>query len=169
MADYRLPDTPWHIGYVTKDEDDPRRHKSRCVYNDGRKCLNTNVTECCGSAHCRFYAETEEAARRYQEGMKIKNFRPFAGVIYERRASVLDAKKKNEEKPIEAHDNKTIKPKAIAAKKKKTGRKKDLCKKDIGICKDCGYYTAIRGICSVTRTYRGCIKHCLLYKKNKKD
>lgn len=45
MADYKLSDTPWHISYVTKDEDDPRRHKSRCVYNDGKKRLNGNITE----------------------------------------------------------------------------------------------------------------------------
>lgn len=32
----QLPDTPWHIGYITKDENDPRRHKARCVhYRDG--------------------------------------------------------------------------------------------------------------------------------------
>lgn len=164
MADYKLPDTPWHIGYVTKDGDDPRRHKARCVYNDGRKCLNGNMTECCGSAHCRFYAETEEDARKYQEDMKIKDFRPFAGVIYERRISGLNAKKEDE-KPIENLDNKTRNSKALAAKKKKTKNKKDIRKKGVGICKDCVYYIAIRGMCSVTSTYRGYIKHCLLYKK----
>lgn len=37
MADYKLPDIPWHIGYVIKDEDAPRRHKLKCIYNDGKK------------------------------------------------------------------------------------------------------------------------------------
>lgn len=52
MADYKLPDIPWHIGYVIKDEDAPIRHKLRCIYNDGKKCLNGNITEFCGSALC---------------------------------------------------------------------------------------------------------------------
>ena len=33
----RLPDTPWHVGYAKKQEDDPRRHKARCIhYCDGQ-------------------------------------------------------------------------------------------------------------------------------------
>ena len=27
-----LPDTPWSLGYAKKEERDPRRHKSRCMY-----------------------------------------------------------------------------------------------------------------------------------------
>lgn len=137
-----------------------------CI-NDGRKCLNVNVTECCGSAHCRFYAETEEAARKYREDMKIKDFRPFAGVIYERRVSVHDTKKENKNS-TENPDNKTRISKAIAAKKKKPRKEKKFRKNGVGVCKDCDYYIAIRGMCSVTHTYRGYIKYCLLYKKNKR-
>ena len=33
-----LPDTPWHLGYAKKEESDPRRHKSRCVYLNNGKC-----------------------------------------------------------------------------------------------------------------------------------
>ena len=32
MDEKRLPDTPWHVGFVKKEEDDPRRHKARCIY-----------------------------------------------------------------------------------------------------------------------------------------
>lgn len=167
MANYRLPDTPWHIGYVTKDEDDPRRHKARCVYNDGRKCRNVYMLECCGSAHCRFYAETEEDARKYREDMKIKDFRLFAGVMHERRVSVHDTKKENKNS-TENPDNRIRIPKAIVAEKKKPRKEKKPCKNGVRICKDCDYYIATRGICSVTRTYRGYIKHCILYKKTKK-
>lgn len=27
----KLSDTPWHVGYTKKDENDPRRHKARCA------------------------------------------------------------------------------------------------------------------------------------------
>lgn len=29
----QLPDMPWHIGFVKKDEWDPHRHKARCIYS----------------------------------------------------------------------------------------------------------------------------------------
>jgi len=55
----KLPDTPWHIGFAKKDEDDPRRHKARCVkYYDGQCSFGDK--KCIGSSHCDFYAETEE-------------------------------------------------------------------------------------------------------------
>lgn len=60
----KLPDTPWHIGYVTKDENAPRRHKARCVYNAGNKCKHPRMLACYGSAHCKFYAETEAQAEK---------------------------------------------------------------------------------------------------------
>lgn len=58
-----LPDVPWHIGYTKKDEDDPRRHKSRCVYNKGGKCYCPSseryISKCFSSAHCNYYSEDE--------------------------------------------------------------------------------------------------------------
>ena len=58
----KLTGHPWHVGYLKKDEDDPRRHKSRCVYfsrDDSRKghCARRSGT-CIGSAHCQDYKET---------------------------------------------------------------------------------------------------------------
>lgn len=56
----RLPDTPWHVGYAKKDEDDPRRHKGRCIYFI-KKCTMPKspyyMRECGGSAHCMSYSE----------------------------------------------------------------------------------------------------------------
>ena len=28
METKKVPDTPWHIGFIKKDESDPRRHKA---------------------------------------------------------------------------------------------------------------------------------------------
>lgn len=63
----KLPDTPWHVGYAKKEIDDPKRHKSRCIFYDKghKKCRNLRVGSyqmlCPGSAHCKGYAESEEA------------------------------------------------------------------------------------------------------------
>ena len=58
-----LPDTPWHVGFVKKDKDDPRRHKSRCIHIKNGICLSRICdyfnTKCGGSAHCMYYAESE--------------------------------------------------------------------------------------------------------------
>lgn len=53
-----LPDTPWHVGFAKKKEDDPRRHKARCRYYEEGKCMRYNM-KCCGSAHCKEYKERE--------------------------------------------------------------------------------------------------------------
>lgn len=68
----KLPDTPWHIGYIRRDEMDERRHKSRCVYNDGKLCNNAYMTYCYGSSHCKYYAEDWDTAKKFEESMKIK-------------------------------------------------------------------------------------------------
>ena len=63
-------DTPYHIGFVKKDEDDPRRHKSRCIhYEHGTKNCLKNTMRCVGSAHCTFYQETysKEADPEYNQ------------------------------------------------------------------------------------------------------
>ena len=56
-----LPDTPWHLGYAKKEESDPRRHKSRCVYLNNGKCRcgrsGAYTLKCPGSSHCTCYEE----------------------------------------------------------------------------------------------------------------
>ncbi|WP_027728636.1 hypothetical protein [Treponema sp. C6A8] len=91
MDNIRLPETPWHIGYVKKDENDKRRHKSRCVYNDGTYCNNPDMFYCQSSAHCRFYAETWAEANKYKKEMQI-TYRKDAGII------LTKNRDKNEEK-----------------------------------------------------------------------
>lgn len=66
--DHRLPDTPWHVDIVKKDEADPRRHKSRCIhYQSGRCGWRGNYSgRCIGSSHCMDYNESyEEFEKKY--------------------------------------------------------------------------------------------------------
>lgn len=68
----KLPDTPWHIGYAKKQEDDPRRHKARCIhYRDGQCGWRANYSgKCVGSSHCMDYSESHEDFKKLQEGRK---------------------------------------------------------------------------------------------------
>lgn len=70
----RLPDTPWHLGYAKKAEDDPRRHKSRCIHNQGGICTSTRShycqEKCGGSSHCGDYSESNEAYEELLESKK---------------------------------------------------------------------------------------------------
>jgi len=51
----RLPDTPWHVGYAKKQENDPRRHKARCIhYRDSLKRCKY-----CGM----FYVDIDDSTR----------------------------------------------------------------------------------------------------------
>ena len=54
-------DTPWHIGYTKKEEDDPRRDKRRCIFLHRGKCQNGRsgafTLQCPGSSHCKEYRE----------------------------------------------------------------------------------------------------------------
>lgn len=73
-----LPDTPWHVGYALKKENDPRRHQSRCIYYDKKTKYCTTAQspyvgiKCGGSAHCNAYAETrtEEVVQKEKEFKK---------------------------------------------------------------------------------------------------
>ena len=70
-----LAGTPWHVGYVTKEEDDPRRDRRRCQhYSTKNGHCSVNVL-CYGSAHCRQYRERavehkKEKARKESVGWK---------------------------------------------------------------------------------------------------
>ena len=68
----RLPDTPWHVGYAKKQEDDPRRHKARCIhYCDGQCGWKANYSgKCIGSSHCMDYSESLEDFKKLQESRK---------------------------------------------------------------------------------------------------
>lgn len=66
--DGRLPDTPWHVGYAKKAEDDPRRHKARCIHYVNGECNSSRShyyrETCGGSSHCGEYSETYEDYRK---------------------------------------------------------------------------------------------------------
>lgn len=53
-----LTGTPWHIEKFTRQENDPRRHRSRCIYyiSESKHC-SYRCGQCIGSAHCSHYKE----------------------------------------------------------------------------------------------------------------
>lgn len=58
MSKNAFIEVPYHIGYLTMDEDDSRRHKSRCIYLvDKYDCKK--YESCIGSSHCHYYKEKE--------------------------------------------------------------------------------------------------------------
>lgn len=75
----KLPDTPWHIGFARKDENDPRRHKSRCIHLDDDVCKcglsGCYMMHCAGSSHCRYYAEYQSQWDCFLEDMKTEEER----------------------------------------------------------------------------------------------
>ncbi len=72
MYNNKLPDTPWHVGYAKKKENDPRRHKARCIhYRDGKCGWKANYSgRCIGSSHCMDYVESREDFKELQESRK---------------------------------------------------------------------------------------------------
>ena len=53
--------TPWHFGTISLNEDDERRHQSRCIHfdKDTRSCSYYRE-HCRGSAHCMKYLEVRQ-------------------------------------------------------------------------------------------------------------
>lgn len=55
-----LTGTPWHVDRFAREEDDPKRHRSRCFYYDKTRGQNYRCAKhgrCIGSAHCQYYDE----------------------------------------------------------------------------------------------------------------
>lgn len=70
-----LTGTPWHVDRFTRDEDDPKRHRSRCIYYDKTHTVNFRCEKrgkCIGSAHCEFYYEKRHSLP--EEKPKTKQF-----------------------------------------------------------------------------------------------
>lgn len=72
MINNQLPDTPWDIGYAKKKENDPRRHKSRCIHIEDGIC-KLRATKCVGSAHCNSYNENKNSYKCVSYGIKKSN------------------------------------------------------------------------------------------------
>ena len=64
MGINRLTGTTWHVEKATRKDDDPKRHKSRCVYyrKSDSYCIQL-VGKCGGSAHCKYYIEEERSLK----------------------------------------------------------------------------------------------------------
>lgn len=54
----KLTGHPWHVEYLKMDEDDTRRHKSRCIYHLKNNYCRKTSGNCFGSSHCSFYKES---------------------------------------------------------------------------------------------------------------
>lgn len=51
-------EVPYHVGCLTMDEDDERRHRARCRYfKEENSC--EHYSRCIGSSHCTYYKEKE--------------------------------------------------------------------------------------------------------------
>jgi len=53
---HRSQKGPFHITFLKKDDDDPRRDKRRCEFYNKENC-NFRDCNCMGSAHCPYYKE----------------------------------------------------------------------------------------------------------------
>ena len=93
----KLPDTPWHVGFVYKDENDPRRHKARCIHLQRNICkcglCGCYLTHCVGSSHCRYYAEDAVYWRKFLESMKTEEEKNEEAA--ERRAALYRKEKRD--------------------------------------------------------------------------
>lgn len=56
-------DTPHHIEFLRKDENDERRDKRRCLFFTKNKCSYYNG-QCIGSSHCNYYQEDKQKASK---------------------------------------------------------------------------------------------------------
>lgn len=80
----RMSGTPWHVGYVRKEETDPRRDKRVCLYYTDGYC-SYRLGKCIGSSHCKGYKRAaEELAkqrRRDRGGWQAEARIPMPDVI----------------------------------------------------------------------------------------
>lgn len=74
----RMTGTPWHVDILRKEEDDTRRHRTRCSYyrKEGEFCSRM-VSRCPGSAHCKYYSEKMLPEQRKKKSRV--NAEPFKG------------------------------------------------------------------------------------------
>lgn len=57
----QMQDIPWHLETLHRQDNDPRRHRSRCkYYNKKTSYCSRRSGKCMGSAHCMEYEEPKE-------------------------------------------------------------------------------------------------------------
>ena len=78
----RMEGTSWHVGYILKKENDPRRHKSRCKYHRVDGTCSYKLHKCDSSSHCKYYVdkalekEKEAYRKKREEERAIPRFSP---------------------------------------------------------------------------------------------
>ena len=76
-----LTGTSWHVEYMTRQEGDPKRHKSRCIYYiaKSKSCERRNGI-CIGSAHCMDYKEKIHEAIQDENIISPNLIKHFDGI-----------------------------------------------------------------------------------------
>ena len=69
----KLSGTPWHTEFIKMNENDFRRHKSRCKYyiNEYDHCSYYSQ-KCIGSSHCLYYKELQNKTLNNEKNIKQK-------------------------------------------------------------------------------------------------
>lgn len=76
-----LTGTPWHVERMTRQEGDPRRHKSRCIYYAPKsKTCDYKNGACIGSAHCMEYNEIIDEEKRSENDISQNLAKWFDGI-----------------------------------------------------------------------------------------
>lgn len=81
----RLTGVPWHVEKMIREEGDDRRHRSRCVYYQGKvdNFCSYYCEKCRGSAHCDHYKEHADAVETGNSTVKDirkRTIAPFEGI-----------------------------------------------------------------------------------------
>jgi hypothetical protein len=65
--------TPWHTELMRRGDNDPRRHKTKCVnYDTKTKQCKKQKFKCIGSAHCDYYDDGSGRRNRAVSIIKIE-------------------------------------------------------------------------------------------------
>ena len=80
MGVNQMTGTPWHLETLKMNEDDERRHKSRCIhYNKANKFCKKQKRKCPGSAHCDYYKEDPARVKTAPEPERLSSTPQYAG------------------------------------------------------------------------------------------
>lgn len=98
----RFTGSPWHVDKWTRDDGEPRRHRSKCRYHSANTnhCSQIN-SNCFGSAHCQYYKErsaSETSSKSQNSNWKPKTKRKNKYAQYNKPKSSQDLS--NKKKPL---------------------------------------------------------------------